>query len=336
MPVTCMDETSRVAGKRVWLHVICDDRTTLYRLGPHGAVWTEYTDTAVHDRLASYRPGTRPGPGSTSPVARCRPPSAWQPRTPGTRSWSRSWRTTRSCPRRPADAVHQQPGRVGSVLGQAANEDLGLLPHTDRSRVLRPHAGADRDRPPAGAGPARVPAARTGGAARPVPPFPHSRMARTGVPEQHCNEKSGWLFRRASPCVGMGGGCIAGRAALQEVQDPYQHRAPVPQPAAKQGQHGVQGLRHLVRGQAGLLFYASQPRSRKKCRSRHGVVWRCQPCQLRPRPGTVGAECIPWPARRTRPTSRGTMRPGCAGWATWGAQPQRPASGSRAPFGPAG
>ena len=178
MPVTCMDETSRVAGKRVWLHVICDDRTTLYRLGPRGAVWTEYTDTAVHDRLASYRPGTRPGPGSTSPVARCRPPSAWQPRTPGTRSWSRSWLTTRSCPRRPADAVHQQPGRVGSVLGQAANEDLGLLPHTDRSRVLRPHAGADRDRPPAGAGPARVPAARTGGAARPVPPFPHSRMAR--------------------------------------------------------------------------------------------------------------------------------------------------------------
>ena len=55
MPAACMDETSlRVAGVRVWLHVICDERTTLYRLGPRGAVWTEYTGTAVHDRLACY------------------------------------------------------------------------------------------------------------------------------------------------------------------------------------------------------------------------------------------------------------------------------------------
>ena len=88
----------------------------------------------------------------------------------------------------------------------------------------------------------------------------------------HCNEKLGWLFHQATPGVGMGRGRIVDRAALQEVQDPRQPRAPVPQPAAKQGQHGVQGLRHLVQDQAGLLFDANLPRSRKKCRSRHRVM----------------------------------------------------------------
>ena len=44
IPVACMDETSlRVAGKRVWLHVICDGEFTFYRGG-----------TAVHDRFVSY------------------------------------------------------------------------------------------------------------------------------------------------------------------------------------------------------------------------------------------------------------------------------------------
>ena len=56
LPVACMDETSlRVAGERVWLHVICDGTLTFYRLGARGDVWTAYRGgTAVHDRLASY------------------------------------------------------------------------------------------------------------------------------------------------------------------------------------------------------------------------------------------------------------------------------------------
>ena len=56
LPVACMDETSlRVAGERVWLHVICDGEHTFYRLGGRGDVWTAYRGgTAVHDRLASY------------------------------------------------------------------------------------------------------------------------------------------------------------------------------------------------------------------------------------------------------------------------------------------
>ena len=56
LPVACMDETSlRVAGERVWLHVICDGEHTFYRLGDRGDVWTAYRGgTAVHDRLASY------------------------------------------------------------------------------------------------------------------------------------------------------------------------------------------------------------------------------------------------------------------------------------------
>ena len=56
MPVACMDETSlRVAGKRVWLHVICDGELTFYRLGGRGDVWKEYRGgTAVHDRFVAY------------------------------------------------------------------------------------------------------------------------------------------------------------------------------------------------------------------------------------------------------------------------------------------
>ena len=56
VPVACMDETSlRVAGARVWLHVLCDGEHTFYRLGARGDVWTAYRGgTAVHDRLASY------------------------------------------------------------------------------------------------------------------------------------------------------------------------------------------------------------------------------------------------------------------------------------------
>ena len=56
IPVACMDETSlRVAGARVWLHVLCDGEHTFHRLGARGDVWTAYRGgTAVHDRLASY------------------------------------------------------------------------------------------------------------------------------------------------------------------------------------------------------------------------------------------------------------------------------------------
>ena len=56
LPVACMDETSlRVAGARVWLHVICDGKHTFHRLGARGDVRTAYRGgTAVHDRLASY------------------------------------------------------------------------------------------------------------------------------------------------------------------------------------------------------------------------------------------------------------------------------------------
>ena len=42
----------RMEGATVWLHVICDERTTLHRLGPRGAVWTEYGGTVVHGHLA--------------------------------------------------------------------------------------------------------------------------------------------------------------------------------------------------------------------------------------------------------------------------------------------
>ena len=55
MPVACMDETGlRVAGKTVWLHVICDGELTFYRLGSRGDIWKEHVGTAVHDRFASY------------------------------------------------------------------------------------------------------------------------------------------------------------------------------------------------------------------------------------------------------------------------------------------
>ena len=55
MPVACMDETGlRVAGQRVWLHVICDEFLTCYRLGDRGDVWKAHVGTAVHDRFASY------------------------------------------------------------------------------------------------------------------------------------------------------------------------------------------------------------------------------------------------------------------------------------------
>ena len=110
----------------------------------------------------------------------------------------------------------------------------------------------------------------------------------------HCNEKSRWLFRQASPGVGTGRGRIAGRAALQAVQDRCQQGVSTPSQAAKQGQHGVQGLRHLARGQAGLFFLsASLPRSRKKCRSMHRVMWRCQPCRLRPSQLPRPSSCLP-------------------------------------------
>ena len=67
------------------------------------------------------------------------------------------------------------------------------------------------------------------------------------------------MFCPVSPRVGTGGGRIAGRAALQARQAP----------------------RHLIQ-RAGLFFGLSLSCSRKKCRSMHRVMWRCQPCQLRP------------------------------------------------------
>ncbi len=55
IPVAGMDETGlRVAGETLWLHVICDETVTSYRLGARGDVWKAYAGTAVHDRLASY------------------------------------------------------------------------------------------------------------------------------------------------------------------------------------------------------------------------------------------------------------------------------------------
>ena len=56
LPVACMDETSlRVAGERVWLHVLCDGTLTCYRLGGRGDVRAAYRGgTAVHDRFAAY------------------------------------------------------------------------------------------------------------------------------------------------------------------------------------------------------------------------------------------------------------------------------------------
>ena len=56
LSTACMDETSlRVAGERVWLHVLCDGTLTFYRLGGRGDVWTAYRGgTAVHDRFVAY------------------------------------------------------------------------------------------------------------------------------------------------------------------------------------------------------------------------------------------------------------------------------------------
>ena len=55
VPVAGMDETGlRVAGERLWLHVLCDGTLTCYRLGARGDIWVEYAGTAVHDRFASY------------------------------------------------------------------------------------------------------------------------------------------------------------------------------------------------------------------------------------------------------------------------------------------
>ena len=89
----------------------------------------------------------------------------------------------------------------------------------------------------------------------------------------HCNEKSGRLFDPTTPGVGTGGGGIAGGAAPQAVLERRQEGTTIPAQAAKQGQHGLQGLRHLVQRQAGLFFLSpSLPRSRKKCRSRQRVM----------------------------------------------------------------
>ncbi len=50
-----MDETGlRVAGETRRLHVIGDGTVTHYHLGARSDVWTGYSGTAVHDRLASY------------------------------------------------------------------------------------------------------------------------------------------------------------------------------------------------------------------------------------------------------------------------------------------
>ena len=55
LPVACMDETLlRVAGARLWLHVLCDGTLTCYRLGARGDIWKAYVGTAVHDRFAPY------------------------------------------------------------------------------------------------------------------------------------------------------------------------------------------------------------------------------------------------------------------------------------------
>ena len=55
LPVACMDETGlRLAGGTTWLHVLCDDNVTWYRLAGRGEVWTEYAGVAVHDRFAAY------------------------------------------------------------------------------------------------------------------------------------------------------------------------------------------------------------------------------------------------------------------------------------------
>ena len=86
----------------------------------------------------------------------------------------------------PAGALHQQPGGAGPAHGQAANEDLGRLPHPGRGRALRTHARPGRDRPQAGANPPRPPAAGP----RPRPALTRRRRisdpqaARTGVAEQ--------------------------------------------------------------------------------------------------------------------------------------------------------
>ena len=55
LPVASMDETGlRVAGERLWLHVICDGTLTCYHLGTRGDIGKAYVGTAVHDRFASY------------------------------------------------------------------------------------------------------------------------------------------------------------------------------------------------------------------------------------------------------------------------------------------
>ena len=233
--VAYMDETGlRVAGERVWLHVICDGRTTLYLLGPRGAVWMEYTDTAGHDRLASYWSRLL----EEAPYGVCnvhllrnleeivklkQAPDGWAARMLlEARGTARDWLDRigrpmlegdrgllRRAPRaglgalrkpaptgplspprpqsgpvavagrlpalngQPRSVLHQQSGRTGPAHGPA-NEDLERLPHAGRDRPLRPNAGADRDRPQAGTGPARAPADGPGcpGAPAPFRPSP--------------------------------------------------------------------------------------------------------------------------------------------------------------------
>lgn len=46
--------TVSVAGKTLWLHVIGDNRATVYRLGARSTVWEGYAGTTVSDRLVSY------------------------------------------------------------------------------------------------------------------------------------------------------------------------------------------------------------------------------------------------------------------------------------------
>ena len=117
----------------------------------------------------------------------------------------------------------------------------------------------------------------------------------------HCNEKPGWLFRPASPFVGAGGRSVACDTALQAVQDLHRHPSLIPLQVAKQSQHRVQGFRHLVQRQAGLLFCVPAcPATGAGTESCDDASSAC--CGSRSRPDPVAA-CLPgsrsrWPSAR--------------------------------------
>ena len=127
-----------------------------------------------HAAAFAAGPRQRLHTGETRPADQCRHASGQRRPRPGmpfySRSWTRPlreptlstrgynltlalWTRQDACMHFLADppcALHQQPGRASPAHGQAADEDLGglphLLPHVGQCRALRPRARSARNR----------------------------------------------------------------------------------------------------------------------------------------------------------------------------------------------